>query len=222
MTAPGENRTFVAVMVGVTVLLVIFTILLAVFFFWSRRVHEEEEARRKEFIVKVQNEPGTGVGKVAEFELVSDSDKPFGSKELAGKVWIADFIFTRCAGPCPEMTKLMSRLQKRVPESVMLVSFSVDPEFDTPYVLSKYAAEYDADLKRWVFLTGEREKIFRIAKDSFHLAVAEGAGGIQDLTHSVRFALVDRDGTIVNTYDSCESTQIDKLVADATDRAGKK
>lgn len=221
MTETRENKTFVAVMIGVTILLFILSVALGILFFMSRRYHDEQEARKKEFIVKAQNESPAGIGKVAEFELVNNLGKAFGSKDLAGRVWVANFIFTRCAGPCPEMSRLMSRLQKRLPESVMLVSFSVDPEYDKPDILAKYAAQYDADLKRWFFLTGEKEKIFNIAKNSFHLAVAEGAGGVRDLTHSTRFALVDRDGTILNTYDSSDPAQIDKLVADATGKAGK-
>src|ERR1700683_3737016 len=95
------------------------------------------------------------------FSLTDQSGHPFSDKDLRGKVWVASFIFTRCAGPCARVSANMARLQKEMAgkEVLMLVSFSVDPDYDTPAVLQRYAAHFGADPSGWKFLTGKRRDI---------------------------------------------------------------
>lgn len=146
------------------------------------------------------------------FLLMERSRKPIGLDDLRGSVWIADFIFTRCPGPCPLMSSRMFKLQEAFREeaSLRLVSISVDPEFDSPEVLREYAERFQAKEGRWLFLTGEKARIHALAQSGFLV------GDIQDLTvHSTRFILVDRRGRIRGYYDSQDEEDIQRLIHDA-------
>lgn len=135
-----------------------------------------------------------------DFTLTNQQGQPFGSADLGGKIWVADFIFTHCPTICPTMTLEMARLQSDfVEQPVYFVSFSVDAERDTPEVLSRYAAQYGADERRWQFLTGEKERIYQLAKEGFSLAAGHRGS---DILHSPRFVLVTPDGDIRGRYDS--------------------
>ncbi len=91
---------------------------------------------------------------VPDFTFIERSSREVKSQELAGKVWVADFVYTSCGGFCPVMTEKMRKLQDMLPKDIRLVSFSVDPDTDTPAVLAEYAKRYGADPDRWLFLTG--------------------------------------------------------------------
>ena len=98
--------------------------------------------------------------------------------DLKGKAWIADFIFTNCGGSCPIMSSTMASFQEQLKnvDNVLLVSFSVDPDRDTPEALRDYADLYKASPSRWLFLTGEKEKINYLTRQGFHLAIAADSG----------------------------------------------
>jgi len=151
-------------------------------------------------------------GQAPEFMLTERSGRVFSKEGLAGKPWVADFIFTSCAGQCPLMSLEMRRLQGLFgPETgFRFVSFSVDPERDTPEVLASYADRYEAEKGRWFFLTGPKQEINRILKE-FFLSPAE-----EPAMHSVRFILVDGEGQIRGYYDSSDSGSINQLIHDAT------
>lgn len=142
-------------------------------------------------------------GRVAPFELVDQDGRAFTQVQLADKVWIADFIFTSCAGPCPAMTSAMQRLRGALPgDGVAFVSFSVDPERDTPQALEAYARRYGGPDPRWRLLTGDRATIARVARGSFLLGVEAGDGHAPPdaLAHSTRFVLVDRGLRVHGTF----------------------
>lgn len=150
-------------------------------------------------------------GQVNDFELVNSDGVKFGLKDLKGKVWVADFFFTTCSNLCPMMTAHMSRLYKvfQPYPQVRLVSFSVNPENDSPEVLKAYAKKFNADTNRWVFLTGPREDITNVVVNSFKM------GDIHEpIFHSSYFTLVDKQGRIRGYYDSTEPKNIDKVVSD--------
>jgi protein SCO1/2 len=154
-------------------------------------------------------------GTVPSFQLVNQSGQPFGSAQLAGKIWIADFIYTTCPGPCPMISSRMSELQKPLEKTdVHLVSFSVDPEKDTPQVLRGYADKLQADPKRWDFLTGPRSAIYKLSHDGFKLAVSDGSNEQGIPVHSTRMVLVDRRGQIRGYYEATEADAVTKLLAD--------
>ncbi|MCC7017877.1 MAG: SCO family protein [Rhodospirillales bacterium] len=155
-----------------------------------------------------RREPLPDYGKVEAFQLTDANGKPFASGVLDGKIWVADFIFTNCPGPCPRMSQLMSRLQEMTSE-VQLVSFSVDPARDTPEVLAKYAKQYQAIEGRWHFLTGDLKDIHRLSRDIFKLGDVDAS-----LNHSTRFVLIDRKGRIRGYYGTQEDAPLKRLVAD--------
>ena len=147
-----------------------------------------------------------------QFTLTERSGRALGLEDLRGKIWIADFIFTRCPGPCPLMTSRMARLQSSLEgkSDVRLVSFSVDPENDTPEELTRYANQYHADGQRWFFLTGEKSAIHQLAKNGFLV------GGVDDvMTHTTRFILVDKQARVRGYYDSNEEESLQRLIKDS-------
>jgi protein SCO1/2 len=154
-------------------------------------------------------------GTVPGFQLTNQNGQPFGSAQLAGKIWIADFIYTTCPGPCPMISSRMSELQKPLEKTgVHLVSFSVDPVKDTPEVLRRYADNLQAEPGRWDFLTGPKSAIYKISHDGFKLAVSDGSDAQGIPVHSTRIVLVDRHGQIRGYYDAIEPEAITKLLAD--------
>jgi len=153
---------------------------------------------------------------VPDFELMERGNRHVTRKDMEGHVWIADFIFTRCTGICPAMSSNMARLQSRLPKEVRLVSFSVDPDYDTPAVLSEYANRYNADSERWLFLTGSPEAIQRLSVGGFKLALDPTAGTeTEPITHSSRFVLVDRQGRIRGYYGNEDPEALERLITEA-------
>ncbi|MCC6858909.1 MAG: SCO family protein [Bryobacterales bacterium] len=153
-------------------------------------------------------EPLPVYGQVPEFELTAETGEPFSSRTLAGKPWVADFIFTSCSGPCPRMSYLMSQIQRSVP-GARLVSFTVDPEGDTPPVLASYARRYRAEPGRWTFLTGDRELLHKLSRDAFKLGNVDGS-----MEHSTRFVLVDGQGRIRGYYGTEEKSPLAEIQRD--------
>jgi len=140
------------------------------------------------------------LGPVADFSFTERSGKTIRLADLKGQVWVASFLFTRCCTGCPRISADLLQLQKDLPEGAVIVSFSVDPEYDTPTVLKAYADSLGADPKRWLFLTGKQDEIYRLIKDSFHLGVEQNKGEARtkgnEVTHSNRLVVVDRVGHI--------------------------
>src|SRR6266571_8372909 len=132
-------------------------------------------------------------GTVPSFQFTNQNGQPFGLAQLAGKIWIADFIYTTCPGQCPMISSRMSELQKPLQKTdVHLVSFTVDPEKDTPEVLRRYAERLQAEPGRWDFLTGPKSAIYSLSRDGFKLAVSDGSDEAGIPVHSTRLVLVDR------------------------------
>ena len=154
-------------------------------------------------------------GIVPPFQLIDQNNQPFGSAQLLGKIWIADFIYTTCPGPCPMISTRMSEMQRPLEKTdVQLVSFSVDPEKDTPEVLRVYADKLRKEPLRWDFLTGPLEAITSLSRDGFKLGISEGEQPESGPIHSTRFVLVDRRGTIRGYYDALAPDGVTKLLAD--------
>ncbi|HEV8605110.1 MAG TPA: SCO family protein [Tepidisphaeraceae bacterium] len=157
---------------------------------------------------------------VPEFHLVDQNNKPFTKHELAGKVWIADFVFTQCAGPCPLMTLSMVELQKELAGTpIQLVSISVDPTRDTPEVLRKYAQSMKADEKNWTFATGEPDEVFSLA--AAMKIPASPADGQNSILHSEKFILVDEKGWIRGWYFYKDPEKRSQLIEEARRLASK-
>src|SRR6266700_4114982 len=108
----------------------------------------------------IQPKPLDILGEIPQFELTAQTGQDFDSHSLDGHIWVADFIYTTCEGPCPMMSQQMHRVQASTAEfpDVKLVSFTVDPAHDTPPVLAEYSKHFVPDYNRWFFLTGEQSR----------------------------------------------------------------
>jgi len=132
---------------------------------------------------------------VPAFSLTDQEGRTVTKEDLRGKIWIADFIFTRCAGPCPLMTARMLEMQKALVKTpdVKLVSVTVDPEHDTPEVLKVYAEANFADPDRWMFLTGDKAVIEKLVTEGFMQHLSEEDG---EPVHGTMFLVVDGNGMV--------------------------
>jgi len=150
-------------------------------------------------------------GDIPQFELVAQNGQPFHSQVLAGKIWVADFIYTTCPGPCPRMTSQMREVQDAVSTlpDVRMVSFSIDPANDTPPVLAAYAKLHGASPSVWYFLTGPVPTLQMLDRDAFKLGNIDGT-----LEHSTRFVVVDRQGRIRGYYGTSQDDPTMHLIAD--------
>jgi protein SCO1/2/putative membrane protein len=167
------------------------------------------------------SQPATALddfGPLPDFRLVERSGQPISRPDLAGKTWIAAFIFTRCAGPCTQISGSMAQLQSRLSEvpDARLVSFSVDPEFDTPAILSSYAQRFGADANRWLFVTGDPKPVYELLRQGFKVGVEPTQGEERkpgnEVTHTTKLVLVDRDGHIRGYYDGVDQKSLDEIV----------
>jgi len=145
---------------------------------------------------------------VPPFALTERSGQTVTRDDLEGNVWIGQFTFTRCAGPCPIITARTASLQDILKQhsrwsDMRLVSFSVDPEHDTPAVLRRYATTAGAT-DHWLFLTGEREQVWTLIKDGFKLPVQEQDDPAMPILHSSKRVLVDAQGRIRGYYSAVD------------------
>ncbi len=153
-----------------------------------------------------------GYGSVPDFTLTAQTGAQFLSeRELRGVVWIADFIYTTCPGPCPRMSSQMHQVEKAFDgdPKVKFVSFTVDPEHDTPAVLDEYGKRFGAKPGVWFFLTGPKDTLQYLSREVFKLGDING-----NLEHSTRFVLVDQKSRLRGFYLTSEPDAIDRLIAD--------
>jgi protein SCO1/2 len=148
-------------------------------------------------------------GQIADFALTNQNGRAVSLADLHGKVWVADIIFTRCPGPCLKMTKQMKVLQDALPpdSQTKLVTLTTDADFDTPPVLKAYAERFAADPQRWMFLTGTRRDIAKLARDSLKLTAIEKKPeereSPEDLfVHSTVFVIADKRGQLRGVFET--------------------
>ncbi len=159
------------------------------------------------------------LAEVPQFSFVDQTGEEFGLDDLKGDVWVVDFIFTRCPGPCPVMTSRMSELQaalepvlRKTGGGVRLVSVTVDPEYDSPEVLRKYAETYGANPELWKFLTSEPNAIRDFVQKGMLQPLAKGDDELP--IHSQRFLVVDAEGRIRTYHDLNDGELIPQLLMD--------
>lgn len=156
---------------------------------------------------------------VPEFALTDQDGHTVGLKDLLGKAWVANFIFTRCAATCPAQSKNLADFQAKLADSplrdkVRIVSVSVDPEFDTPKVLKAYAEKFAAKPAVWSFLTGSADDVLSLSQEGFLLAAGRQEKGAAGPMHSAKFALVDAFGQIRGYYDGVSAQVGEDLLRD--------
>jgi protein SCO1 len=161
------------------------------------------------------------LGTLSPFALTNQEGKPYGTAQLRGQLWVASFFFTRCPTICPRLIAAMRDLQGAAKQSntaLRLVSFSVDPEYDTPAVLKEYAGKQQADLASWTFLTGDAEVIKKTCVDGFKLAMDGKPDAGADhfgVLHGSHLMLVDQALTLRGYYRSEDASARAALLQDA-------
>ena len=154
-----------------------------------------------------------------EFTLLDQRGQPFSSADLGGKVVLGNFVFTRCSDICPALSVTMSQVQERLREArllgskAILLSFSVDPEHDTPQALGEYAQRFGAEPDTWRFLTGDRAQIDDLLNTGFRLGAPRPVVGSSrpEIIHTSRFVLIDPRGQI-RSYPRGEEVDVGQLV----------
>jgi protein SCO1/2 len=150
---------------------------------------------------------------IPEFEFINQDNLIFGSDDLKGNIYIADFFFTSCPTICPKMTTQLARVQEafaKYPE-VKIVSFTVDPKADSVSVLKKYALDFRADSSKWNFLTGNKEDIYTLAQKGFFVSAMEDET-LPEFIHSEKLILVDKSGWVRGYYDGTDRTDVERLI----------
>ncbi|MAX36098.1 DUF420 domain-containing protein [Gimesia sp.] len=172
-----------------------------------------EETETAEVKAKAPIWPETGID---DFSLTERSGETVTKKDLLGKPWVACFVFTRCAGPCPRVSGQFYQLQKDLRDlDFRLVTFTVDPKNDTPEVLSRYAESVGADPEKWLFLTGDQSEIFHLIEKSFLMPVEENKGPARkpgfEVIHTTNVMLVDQEGRVLGKYNAVDDVQMAEL-----------
>jgi len=155
------------------------------------------------------------ISKVPGFQLTDQTGKSITLDDLKGKIWAANFIFTRCKGPCPFTTLRMQELHtklKKARGNVALVTFTVDPEYDTPEILKTFGEQQGAEPSSWKFLTGTPDDIQKIVVAGLLQPLAKEPDGTP--AHSTRIVLVDREGWLRGYQDGLDPEAVQKLMVD--------
>jgi protein SCO1/2 len=139
------------------------------------------------------------------------------SKEMKGKVWIADFFFTSCTSICPKMTNQMNRLNGLLSDlsgDIQFMSFSINPKNDKPSVLRRYIAKHNIEAENWYFFTGDEAKTHLLGIENFQIFAGEDAASQGGYAHSPAFTLVDQEGFIRGVYVGTDSLDVDRMAKD--------
>ena len=152
---------------------------------------------------------------IPEFSLLNNTGDSIYREDLYDQFLVVDFFFTRCPTICPEMSNSMYEVQEKFDEidEVKLLSVSIDSEYDRPDILSRYARKYDAKPDKWFFLTGDKKEIHNLASEGFKLSAVQEAEG-EEITHSDRLVLVDKEGVIRGYYHGTDEDEVDKLIVE--------
>ena len=158
-------------------------------------------------------EGDTVFNQIPEFRFTSQTGQIISQDQLDGHIYVADFFFATCPNICKAMSSQLVRVQEAFQDEpqVKLVSFTVNPEYDTQEVLKEYGERYGANPAKWHFLTGDREQIYTLAQKGFYLPVMQ-IEGQQDFIHSEKFMLVDKNRYVRGIYDGTDAADVDRLI----------
>lgn len=176
---------------------------------------EDDDDNGKPKVLKIEakwSEDG-----IDDFEFTERSGRTIRKADLLGRPWVVSFIFTNCTGPCYKVTSAMRQLQDEFLKDtdLRLVTLSVDPERDTPEVLTKYANGFKADSNNWLFLSGDKAKIYDLVNGSFLMPVMEAESEDRkpgfEIIHTTNILLVDEKGVVQGKWSSTDEAQFDQL-----------
>lgn len=162
-----------------------------------------------------------GMGhRIGDFTLLNQYGESITLEKVKGKVFVAEYFFTTCGTICPKMTEQMTRVQEqfRGNDAVKILSFTVNPDYDTVQILLEYAEKYGAEKEQWHFLTGSKKELYRLARKSFFVlkpaeAINLGDAG-SDFIHTNNFVLVDQQLRIRGYYDGTSISEVNELMED--------
>ena len=161
---------------------------------------------------------------VPDFEFTTQDNDTMTTDDLKGTYWVADFVFTNCTTVCLPMTSNMAYLQDLINEEgldIQLVSFSVDPDYDSPEVLTEYAEDNGADLDNWTFLTGyDFQTIKELSIKTFKNMVQEPPEGSDQVTHGTSFFLVNPEGEVIKNYNGVQKNNMEDIFEDLKEVSG--
>lgn len=154
--------------------------------------------------------------RISHFKLVNQLGDTITEKNFEGKIYVADFFFTRCMGICPKMTKQMDRAAEELKDEndVMFLSHSVTPVMDSVPILAAYAELYGANPEQWMLVTGDKKQIYDLARKFYFAVITEGEGGEADFIHTENFILIDKEKRIRGFYDGTSKQDVDRLIGD--------
>ena len=155
---------------------------------------------------------------VPDFSFVNQDNEEITLEKLADKILIVNFFFTSCPTICPKATAQLSRVQRKTIDfdDVITLSHTVDPKRDTPEVLKKYAEDHFVDTKRWMFLTGEKSKLYDMAFNGYYLNAGEDFNAPGGFFHSDVVVLIDKDRHIRGIYQGTDTDEVDRLIEEVS------
>jgi protein SCO1/2 len=153
---------------------------------------------------------------ISNYLFTDQQERQVSLRSFPGKIEVVNFFFSRCPGVCPKMMSGLGRVTDKYAQDarVHFLSFSVDPKYDSPSRLAHYAEALGVDAKQWQLLTGDKRKIYRMARTGFHVDASEGDGGPDNFIHSDKIILVDNEGRIRGYYSGIVPSEMDKLIND--------
>ena len=153
--------------------------------------------------------------RILDFELTDQTGMVITQDVSRNKIVVAGFFFASCPTICPEMTRSLKRVQQKFnSDEVVILYHTVDPKRDSVAVLAKYAERFDIHNSNWHLLTGDKQQIYLLARNSYFITALEGDGGANDFIHSELLALVDREGRIRGYYDGTDPRAVGDLIRD--------
>lgn len=154
--------------------------------------------------------------RISDFHLINQNGDSISKSDFEGKIYVADFFFTRCQTICPVMAVNMSELQAYYKEDddLKFLSHSVTPDMDSVPVLKAYATKNGAIDGKWDITTGKKKHIYELARKSYFAVLDEGDGGDQDFIHTEQFVLIDKKNQIRGFYDGTDAEEIDRIIKD--------
>ena len=153
---------------------------------------------------------------VPSFSFTNQSNLALTDGFVEDKIWVADYFFTKCTSICPKLSSHLEKVQEAFKDDseVKLISFTVDPERDTPATLKTYAANYHANLSQWQFVTGSKKDLYSFARKGLFIIATDGDGGADDFIHSENLVLIDKHKHIRGYYDGTSDTEVNQLIKD--------
>ncbi len=196
-----------------TVFLVSFFIVLGIAFlgYFYKVTHEQKRS-----LLPVLGNPGHHV---EDFSFVNQDGKVITNADVKGKIYVVSYFFATCRGICPKMNEHLTTVAKAFMgnKNVLILSHTVDPLKDTVAALKEYSLRFDADANQWMFLTGDKKKLYDMARYSYLISAKDDTAGVsidKDFIHDNHYVLVDRDGQVRGFYDGLRIDEVNKLITD--------